>query len=155
MRTVNPVEDYQLRANNKLINFDQFKKALEKVAIEDNNQILATMKKQWIQNKKKYDQLSKKAKQSERDVAILETHKESLNQDKQIFAILKKKPQLDIIREYLVHLGLDDKKGYLAKITVLQPFQIRDTSSRMVAQYQTAPLKKKIVFKAKDLLKRK
>lgn len=131
-------EDVYLRSNFKLIDFEGFKQALQVVAVEEHNKELLILKKGWVQNKKKFDQLTKKQIKNDRDYVMIDSYKEVLNQDKDIIKILKRKKHYDIIREYLVHLGLDKRHVYLNKITVIQPFSIREKPSR-IAQ---VPVKK-------------
>jgi len=64
-----------------------------------------------------------------------------LTQDKKIILLLKNKPRNDIIREYLIHLGFDKKKEYLSKITVVQPFSIREKVARISQPPKKDPYK--------------
>lgn len=89
------------------------------------------MKRQWLQTKKKRDKIAAKAKNNERAAVIADQYQGMLDQDKQIIKHLRRKSHFDIVREYLVHLGLDNREVYMRKICDLQPFQIRETVSRV------------------------
>lgn len=116
-------------------------KALEKVAMEEHNLEIENIKRQWLQNKKKRDAIASKSKKTDRDAIMIDSYQGLLDQDKQMIKIMRRKPQLDIIREYLVHLGLDNQQAYLNKIKDPQPFQIRDNSTRVTRVTKRDPYK--------------
>jgi len=125
-------EQFQLRANNRLMTFDVFKQGLQRVATEEHNTDIEVLKKQWVQTRKKRDALIAKQTKTNRKQVMVDTYQNQLDYDKQIVKMLKNKPYFDIIREYLIYLGLGNKEKYLSKISNPQPFQIRDASSRIV-----------------------
>jgi hypothetical protein len=52
-QNVDPSEEFHLRANNRLMTFQQFKQGLQRVSLEEHNLEIAALKKSWLQTKKK------------------------------------------------------------------------------------------------------
>lgn len=118
--------------------FQQFKQGLQRVSLEEHNLEIASLKKSWLQTKKKKEVLKSK-RQNSRNESLLSSLSILLSQDRAVIKALLQKPKLDIYREYLIHLGLDT--NYISKITHPQPFQIRDKESRVHRPSKKDPYK--------------
>ena len=93
-------------------------------------------------NKKEEEKIKNKKYISDRDEIIMESYKGMRTENKRMMFLLTKKPELDVIREYLIHLGLDNKHEYIKKIRTVQPFSIlNDKQSRVTRDKARDPYK--------------